>query len=246
MMGQNRAPVFEAQDVEFSYGRLKVLDGLSIQVSTGEIFGILGASGSGKTTLIRLLVGLLKPRAGSIRVFGETPSPRLSHRVGYMPQQQALYLELSILQNVQFFARMHGLANSAQRHEVAEAVINQVALWDRRKDPIHRLSGGMRQRVSLAIALVHSPPLLLLDEPTVGLDPELRAALWDRFRRLASEGTTLIVSSHVMDDAAHCDRLGFLQDGHVIAQGSPSELRAATGKADATLEDAFLYFIRSR
>ena len=122
----------------------------------------------------------------------------------------------------------------------------RVDLCNRRKDPALRLSGGMRQRVSLAIALVHSPSLLLLDEPTVGQDLELRASLWDDFRSLAADGTTLVVSSHVMDDAAHCDRLGLLQDGQLIAVGSPAELRAATGVEDATLEDAFLYAVRRR
>jgi ABC-2 type transport system ATP-binding protein len=127
-----------------------------------------------------------------------------------------------------------------------ESAIRLVGLWDRRKDPVARLSGGMRQRVSLAIALVHSPTLLVLDEPTVGLDPELRASFWGHFRELARRGTTLIISSHTMDDAAHCDRLGFIQEGRVIAEGSPTELRAATGKAEATLEDAFLHFVRGR
>ncbi|MBI4282429.1 MAG: ABC transporter ATP-binding protein [Chloroflexi bacterium] len=239
-------PVVDAQRVVFSYGNRKVLDDLSLQIQAGSIFGILGANGSGKTTLIRLLVGLLKPRSGRILVLGEPPSPRLAHRIGYMPQLNALYLELSIQQNVDFFARMYGLSSPAQRRESVEAIINLVGLWDRCKDPILRLSGGMRQRVSLAIALVHSPPLLLLDEPTVGLDPELRATFWDRFREMAAAGTTLVISSHTMDDAAHCDRLSFIQDGRVIAEGSPSELRSATGRDDATLEDAFLYFVRSR
>ncbi|MFH1560057.1 MAG: ABC transporter ATP-binding protein [Chloroflexota bacterium] len=239
-------PVISAQQVAFSYGDRRVLDDLSLQIQPGAIFGILGANGAGKTTLIRLLVGLLKPRSGSILVFGEPPSPNLAHRIGYMPQLNALYLELSIQQNMNFFARMYGLSNSAQRREAVEAGINLVGLWDRRKDPILRLSGGMRQRVSLAIALVHSPPLLLLDEPTVGLDPELRATFWDHFREMSAAGTTLVISSHTMDDAAHCDRLSFIQDGRVVAEGSPSELRAATGRADATLEDAFLYFVRGR
>jgi len=235
----------DLQQVVFSYGNHTVLNGLSLQVSLGAVFGILGASGSGKTTVIRLLVGLLKPRSGKILLLGETPSPKLAHRFGYMPQLNALYLELTLQQNVDFFARMYGLANSARRREAVERIINLVGLWDRRGEPILRLSGGMRQRVSLAIALVHNPPLLLLDEPTVGLDPELRATLWEQFQGMATDGATLIVSSHVMDDAAHCHRLGFLRDGRMIAEGSPADLRAAAGKADATLEDAFLYFIRN-
>ena len=245
--GETRqTPVVDMQQVVFSYGDRRVLDGLSLQIPAGVTFGILGANGAGKTTLIRVLVGLLKHRSGSVRVFGTAPSPKLADRVGYMPQLSALYLELSAQQNLDFFARMYGLADSARRREAVEAAIKLVALWDRRKDPVLRLSGGMRQRVSLAIALAHNPPLLLLDEPTVGLDPELRVTFWEHFRDLAAAGTTLVISSHTMDDAAHCDRLCFIQDGRVIAVGSPSELRSATGRPDATLEEAFLHFVRTR
>jgi ABC-2 type transport system ATP-binding protein len=243
-MAQARKAVFEADQVVFSYGALKVLDGLSFQVHEGEIFGVLGANGAGKTTAMRLLMGLLKPQSGQVRVFGQAPSPGLSRRVGYMPQLSALYMELSVRHNVDFFARMYGLSNSSERRDAVERAINLVALWSRRKDPILRLSGGMRQRVSLAIALVHSPSLLVLDEPTVGLDPDLRATFWDHFRDMAANGTTLVLSSHTMDDAAHCHRLAFIQDGHVIAHGSPDELRATT--RSASLEDAFLYFVRRR
>jgi ABC-2 type transport system ATP-binding protein len=139
---------------------------------------------------------------------------------------------------------MYGVTGSASRRKDVEAAIELVGLTDRSADPVLDLSGGMRQRVSLAIALVHRPPFLLLDEPTVGLDPELRASFWEHFRELAAEGTTLVLSSHTMDDAAHCDRLVFMQDGRVIADGSPGELRSATGEDEATLEDAFLYFVR--
>lgn len=239
-------PVVDLDQVAFRYGRQQVLNGMSLRVPAGEVFGILGASGSGKTTLIRLLVGLLKPRSGKVQVLGQAPSPRLAHRIGYMPQLNALYLELSVQENVDFFARMQGLTGSARRRAAVEEVIGLVGLWEQRKDTILRVSGGMRQRVSLAIALVHNPALLLLDEPTVGLDPELRTSFWDHFHHLAAAGTTLIISSHVMDDAAHCHRLGFLRDGRVIAEGSPGTLRSATGRADATLEDAFLYFARKR
>jgi len=138
---------------------------------------------------------------------------------------------------------MYGLSRSAERQEAVDRAIEWVDLTERQKDPLTKLSGGMRQRVSLAIALVHEPELLVLDEPTVGLDPELRAAFWEQFRGMASGGTTLIISSHTMDDAAHCDRLAFIQEGRVVALGSPDELRKAAG-GDATLEDAFLHFVR--
>ena len=235
--------VFEADEVEFSYGPLKVLDGLSLAVNESEIFGVLGANGAGKTTLMRLLIGLQKPSAGSVRVFGEPPSTRIAGRIGYMPQLSALYQELSARQNVDFFARMYGLSRSAERREAVDRAIEWVDLTERQKDPLTKLSGGMRQRVSLAIALVHEPELLVLDEPTVGLDPELRATFWEQFRSMASGGSTLIISSHTMDDASHCDRLAFIQEGRVVALGSPGELRDAAGD-DATLEDAFLHFVR--
>lgn len=236
-------PVIDAQSVDFSYGRRQVLSGLSLQVARGEVFGILGANGAGKTTFIRMLVGLLRPRSGRLHVLGERPSSRQASRVGYMPQLSALYQELTVEHNVSFFARMYGMSDRPARSEAVEAALNLVGLWERRKDAVLDLSGGMRQRLSLAIALVHGPSLLLLDEPTVGLDPELRASFWEHFRGMAAGGTTLVISSHTMDDAAHCDRLGFLQEGRVVAQGSPAELRASAG-ADATLEDAFLYYVR--
>ncbi len=239
-------PCVDVQNVVFSFGKRRVLDNLSLKVPAGQVFGVLGANGAGKTTVIRLLVGLLKPQSGAIRVLGEPPSPMLCSKIGYMPQLSALYLELSAQQNIDFFARMYGMRNPRERRESVEVAIKVVGLWERRNDPITRLSGGMRQRVSMAIALVHKPPLLLLDEPTVGLDPELRANFWEHFREWASEGRTLVISSHTMDDAAHCDRLAFIQEGKVVAEGSPRELRAATGKADASLEDAFLYFVRKR
>ena len=237
-------PVFEADEVEFSYGPLNVLNGLTLAVDESEIFGILGANGAGKTTLMRLLIGLQNPSSGSVRVFGESPSSRIAGRIGYMPQLSALYQELSARQNVDFFARMYGLSRSGERREAVDRAIEWVDLTERQKDPLTRLSGGMRQRVSLAIALVHKPDLLVLDEPTVGLDPELRASFWEQFRSMASSGTTLIISSHTMDDASHCHRLAFIQEGRVVALGTPDELRKAAGEDDATLEDAFLHFVR--
>ena len=234
----------EARGLTFSYGPLQVLNGLSLSVHQGEIFGILGANGSGKTTLMRMMVGLLRHDNGSLTVHGESPSPRIAAQVGYMPQLSALYQELSVRENVDFFARMYGMSDRRSRSPAVEEAIDLVDLAPRSADPILDLSGGMRQRVSLAIALVHRPALLLLDEPTVGLDPDLRALFWERFRRMAASGTTIVISSHTMDDAAHCDRLAFLRDGKVIALDTPSALRAATGRSDASLEDAFIHFLR--
>ena len=257
--------VIEARDLEFSYGAHRVLNGISLSVREGEVFGLLGANGSGKTTLMRLMVGLLRHDGGTLTVYGESPSPRqgaqvdymprlrgIPHpkrslgqaaRVGYMPQLSALYQELSVWENVAFFARMYGMSDLRSRSRSVEEAIEMVGLTPRSTDTIVKLSGGMRQRVSLAVALVHRPSLLLLDEPTVGLDPDVRAIFWERFRRMTESGTTIMVSSHTMDDAAHCDRLAFLREGKVIALDTPSALRAAAGRAGASLEDAFIHFL---
>jgi ABC-2 type transport system ATP-binding protein len=233
----------DINEVTFRYGKIRALDGLSLVIPAGISYGLLGPNGAGKTTLIRLLVGLLKPKRGSVRVLGETQSRHTASRVGYMPQLHSLYTELSIRQNVDFFARINRLTDRAERTRRVEDTIRLIDLWSRRNDSVTKLSGGMRQRVSLACAIVHNPPLLLLDEPTVGLDPELRVTFWEHFANLNKQGVTIIISSHTMDDAAHCDRLAFIRDGRVIAQGSPDELRSDTGQT--TLEDAFLYYVRS-
>lgn len=233
----------ELNKVSFNYGNIKALDDLSLQVPAGISFGLLGPNGAGKTTLIRLLVGLLKSKTGSVRILGQKPSRKIAHHIGYMPQLHSLYTELSVIQNVDFFAKIYRLTNKTERAQRVEEAVRLVDMWARRNDSVLKLSGGMRQRVSLACAIVHHPPLLFLDEPTVGLDPELRVTFWEHFTSLTRQGVTIIISSHTMDDAAHCDYLAFMRDGKVITQGTPSELRQATGKPNATLEDAFLYFI---
>ncbi|MBN1367119.1 MAG: ABC transporter ATP-binding protein [Dehalococcoidales bacterium] len=236
----------DIDNISFSYGRLQVIDNLSLAIPKGVSFGFLGPNGSGKTTLIRLMVGLLKPKSGNVLCFGEPPVPANAKNIGYMPQLPSLYNELTVRQNIDFFAKIYGLKNRQQRMQRVEEVIKLVDLQSKRNVSINQLSGGMKQRVSLGCAIVHQPPLLFLDEPTVGLDPDLRAHFWEHFTSLTQTGTTLIISSHTMDDAAHCQQLIFLREGRIIALGSPNELRAATGKPDATLEEAFLHFIRSQ
>ncbi|UCD09682.1 MAG: ABC transporter ATP-binding protein [Dehalococcoidales bacterium] len=228
----------------FSYGKLKVLNDLTLEIPSGTSFGLLGPNGSGKTTLIKLLVGLLKPGYGDIRCLGRHPSSSNAKMRGYMPQLPSLYSELTVRHNIDFFARIYGLKNRKERGERVDEVIKLVDLWDKRNTQVMHLSGGMKQRVSLGCAIVHSPPLIFLDEPTVGLDPDVRVNFWEYFRTLTSAGVTIVISSHTMDDAAHCDKLVFLRQGMVIAMGTPGELRAATGDTNASLEDAFLYFIR--
>jgi ABC-2 type transport system ATP-binding protein len=232
------------KNLTFNYGHLKVINDISLETPRGISFGLLGSNGAGKTTLIRLMVGLLKPAGGSVLCLGKPPSPANARSIGYMPQLPSLYNELTVEQNLNFFARIYGLRDRQARAERVNDVIKLIDLWSKRKTQVMKLSGGMKQRVSLGCAIVHQPPLLFLDEPTVGLDPELRYHFWEHFTGLTRAGNTLIISSHTMDDAAHCQQLAFMREGKIIALGSPSELRLATGKPDATLEDAFLYFIR--
>jgi ABC-2 type transport system ATP-binding protein len=229
--------VVQATELQKHFGPIRAVDGLSLSVQAGEIYGLLGPNGSGKTTLIRLLIGLLRPTSGSVSLLSQAmPDKAILARVGYMTQASALYEELTVRQNVAFFAEMCG---GASRQRVDE-VIALVDLQDRAGSLVRTLSGGMKQRASLACALVHQPRLLLLDEPTVGIDPQLRATFWAYFRQLADDGATLIVSSHVMDEAERCDRLGFMRQGKLLAEGSATELRSQAGTA--TLEEAFLRF----
>jgi ABC-2 type transport system ATP-binding protein len=190
-----------------AFGSIRALDGVSLTVRNGEIYGLLGPNGAGKTTLIRSLVGLITADAGTVTVLGHRlPDRGVLAEVGYMPQSPALYADLTVEENVRFFAAVHDLERHAAAQSTADA-LELVDLSSRRRSVVATLSGGMRQRVSLACALVHRPRLLLLDEPTVGVDPQLRAELWQRFTRMSGEGTTIIVSSHVMDEAERCGRL---------------------------------------
>jgi len=231
------APAVEADGLRKRFGDLQAVDGIDLALAPGRIYGLLGPNGSGKTTLIRLLIGLARPSAGEARVLGiRMPSRDALARVGYMPQAEAVYPELSAGENVAFFGRLEGRPATAS----VDRVLELVELADRRGSPAMQLSGGMRRRLSLACALVHDPEVLFLDEPTVGVDPALRVQFWAHFRRLAGEGRTIVVASHVMDEADRCDELVFVRDGRVIARGSGAELRAQAGLDD--LEAAFLHF----
>lgn len=229
------------EGVSKSFEAIRAVEQVTLRVAFGQTFGLLGPSGCGKTTLIRLILGLLAPAAGSVTVLGERmPTRRVMHDVGYMPQSPALYDDLTVAENVGFFAKLYGLRSS----EAVERVIRLMELGERLRSPIHTLSGGMKRRVSMACALVHRPRLLLLDEPTVGLDPRLRANFWGYFRRLNHQGVTIIASTHVMDEAEHCHRLGLMREGRVLVEGTPDELRQNTGAA--TLEEAFLTYAEDR
>lgn len=218
-------------------GKTEVFDGLDLDIPRGQITGLLGPSGCGKTTLMRSIVGVQKVAGGAVTVLGAPAGSRaLRDRVAYDTQAASVYGDLTIHQNLRYFARLVG----APRSDV-DRVIEQVGLADQRDQTIDSLSGGQESRVSLAVAMLGAPELIVLDEPTVGLDPVLRAELWDVFRGAADDGATLIVSSHVMDEALRCDRLVLMRAGRIIADTTPDGLLADTGTTDP--DAAFLTLI---
>lgn len=231
------SPAVVATGLVKSFGPIRAVDGIDLALAPGRIYGLLGPNGSGKTTLIRLLTGLTRASGGEARILGTAmPSRTALGRIGYMPQSESIYPELSVGENLVFFATLQG----AQSADAVDRVLDLVELAERRNTPATHLSGGMRRRLSLACTLVHEPPVLFLDEPTVGVDPALRVQFWAHFRRLAAAGTTILVASHVMDEADRCDELLFVRSGKVIAQGTGASLRAQAGTTD--LESAFLRF----
>jgi ABC-2 type transport system ATP-binding protein len=220
-------------------GGRPIIDGLDVAVPAGSVVGLMGPSGSGKTTLMRSVVGVQDRVTGTVEVLGSAAgSPALRRRVGYMTQDASVYTDLTVAQNLRYFAALAGVPSPAEAVATAVATVD---LGGHEKQRVGTLSGGERSRVSLAAALVGGPELLVLDEPTVGLDPVLRRDLWAVFRRLAAAGCTLLVSSHVMDEAVQCDRLLLMRSGALVADTTPDELLAITGAPDA--ERAFLALI---
>lgn len=233
------ATAIETQRLVVRRGGTTVLPELDLHVATGRVTGLLGPSGSGKTTLLRAIVGVQVVESGTVTVLGEPAgSAGLRRRVAYVTQAPSVYGDLTVRTNVAYFARLAG-ATDPQR--AADDAITRVDLSDHAQDRVRALSGGQRSRVSLASALVGEPELLVLDEPTVGLDPVLRRDLWRLFHELAASGTTLLVSSHVMDEATRCDRLLLLREGRLVADDTPAGLLEHTGQHDA--ETAFLYLV---
>ncbi len=227
----------DVRDLRVVRGGHEVLRGISLDVTAGKVTGLLGPSGSGKTTLLRALVGVQQAVSGELSVLGAPAgSPGLRRRVAYMTQSPSVYADLTVRENLRYFARVLGAAPAQ-----IDAAIETVALDGHEEQTVLSLSGGERARVSLAIALLNEPELLVLDEPTVGLDPVLRRDLWATFHALAEQGSTLLVSSHVMDEADRCDELILLREGQVLATGTPAALRLQTGAED--LDRAFLDLI---
>jgi ABC-2 type transport system ATP-binding protein len=224
-------------DLVKTFGDIRAVDGISFDLEPGRIYGLLGPNGSGKTTLIRLLTGLAKATSGSAEILGVAmPSRENLAHIGYMTQSDGVYPTLSVYDNARFFAATYGVRD---REAILDA-LGVVELADRAKVAAMDLSGGQRRRLSLACALTHRPAVLFLDEPTVGVDPLLRVQFWGHFRTLAEEGTTIVVTSHVMDEADRCDDLLFMRSGTVIARGTSGQLRERAGTDD--LEQAFLSF----
>lgn len=226
--------------VSKSFGKHQVLEDIHLDIIEGEIFGLLGPSGAGKTTLVKQLAGLDLPTSGENYVFQEKmPSLSLISRIGYMAQADGLYEDLSAKENIEFFSALYGLTGKKQAHRMEE-VMELVKLSNDTTKLVSNYSGGMKRRLSLAIALLHEPELLILDEPTVGIDPVLRKSVWEAFGELKKQGKTLIVTTHVMDEADKCDRLGLMRDGRLIAVGTPTELKEQTNTT--TIEEAFLVY----
>jgi ABC-2 type transport system ATP-binding protein len=231
------AAVIRAVDVVKRFGTVAAVDGMTFDLAPGRIYGLLGPNGSGKTTLIRLLTGMTHPTAGHAEVLGaRMPNRPTLARIGYMTQGDGIYPALTVGENARFFAAAYGADTGAA---VMDALA-LVALANRVRTVAGTLSGGQRRRLSLACALVHTPDVLFLDEPTVGVDPLLRVQFWGHFRSLADAGRTILVSSHVMDEADRCDELLFVRAGKVIARGTGADLRSEAGTD--SLETAFLHF----
>lgn len=232
------SPAIVLQDVTRSFNHRMTINNVSLTVQQGELFGLLGPSGSGKTTLIKLMTGIDQADSGWAAMFGVTlPKLEMLHRFGYMAQSDALYIELSGRQNMAFFGKLYGLKRAELQQRIEESA-SLVDLTDHLSKPVGAYSGGMKRRLSLAIALMHRPSLLVLDEPTVGIDPVLRRSIWQELKSLAEQGTTIIVTTHVMDEAEKCDRLGLIRDGRFIAVDSPANLLAQTGCR--SIEEAFI------
>jgi ABC-2 type transport system ATP-binding protein len=221
-----KIPVIEARGLCRSFGSLKAVNNLDLDVYRGEVFGFLGPNGAGKSTLIRMLVGLLSPSAGKVNVLGHwmpQESEKLRQKVGYMTQKFSLYDDLSVEENLEFAAEIFGLFGTRKKDRIQE-VINEYGLGERRNQRPATLSGGWKQRLALATATIHKPELLFLDEPTAGVDPDSRRMFWEKLFDLASSGTTILVSTHYMDEAVRCHRLCLVRDGQRSALGAPHDL----------------------
>jgi ABC-2 type transport system ATP-binding protein len=228
----------ETRNLTKRFGHFTALDNLDLKIEAHAVHGLLGPNGAGKTTAIKLLCGLLKPTAGEAYILGKkVPDRSLLPQIGYMPQETALYLDLTVHHNLSLYGELYGLT----RKRIAERekdLLRFIALEKWRDSLVANLSGGMKHRVSLACSMIHEPKLLFLDEPTVGVDPELRASFWEYFNGLQKAGVTIVLTTHYMDEAQHCDKIGLIRRGRLIADGTPGDIVKRTNTTN--LEDAFL------
>jgi ABC-2 type transport system ATP-binding protein len=225
-----------------TFGKFTAVDRLDLTIEEGATYGLLGPNGSGKTTAIRMICGLLEPTSGEVKVLGKTmPSKDVLPSIGYMPQDVAVYVDNTVHENLELFGSLYGMSSERFRDREKE-MLDFVDLSGWRNALASTLSGGMRHRLSLACALLHEPKLLILDEPTVGVDPELRASFWEYFEKLTKKGITVVITTHYMDEAGHCQKVGLLRQGRLIAEGNPDELMKKHNKR--SLEDVFLELAR--
>ncbi|MGG3839217.1 ABC transporter ATP-binding protein [Paenibacillus thiaminolyticus] len=230
--------VITVQQVSKRYGKKVILSDVDMTVAEGEIYGLIGPSGAGKTTLVKLIVGIDSASQGEIEVEGvRIPNLGMLQRIGYMAQSDALYPELTGEENLDFFASLFGLSKKKRSERIAYAA-DLVQLTPHLSKKVMAYSGGMKRRLSLAIALVHDPQVLVLDEPTVGIDPELRLSIWNELYRLKQEGKSILVTTHVMDEVEKCDRLAMMREGRMLTHGSPADLKSRFGIH--SLEDIFI------
>ncbi|AIF49953.1 ABC transporter ATP-binding protein [Pelosinus sp. UFO1] len=209
------------------FGDFTAVNDVSLKIKEGSIYGFLGPNGSGKSTTIRMLCGLLEPTSGSGKVLGldiSKDSDEIKHHIGYMSQKFSLYDDLTILQNLKFYAGMYSLSRDLENRRIEE-MLSLAGLKDRQGEVVANLSGGWKQRLALGCSILHNPPILFLDEPTGGVDPKSRRMFWDIIYDLASKGTTIMVTTHFMDEVEHCDEIGFIFEGNLITSGSPAQLK---------------------
>jgi ABC-2 type transport system ATP-binding protein len=233
-------PVVRTRALRRTFGALVAVHGLDLEIRRGEVFGLLGPNGSGKTTTIRMLCGLVRPTSGAAEVAGHdvvTETETVRRRIGYMSQRYGLYDELTVAENLRFYASVYGLVGQ-ERATRLENHVRDLGLGERLAQQAGTLSGGWKQRLALACATAHQPDLVFLDEPTAGVDPAARRVFWEIIYRLADRGTTILVTTHYMDEAERCQRLAFLSRGHLIALGTPGEITAQFGAQ--SVEDVFI------
>jgi len=232
------------ENLSFEYNSDFSIENLSFKIEENSIYALTGNNGSGKTTAIKMLCGLLRPTSGYAKVFDQIiPSKSVMQEIGYMPQETAVYLDNTVHENLLLFGEIYGM----KKDEIIERennILKFVGLVERRDELVSNLSGGMKHRLSLACALIHEPRILFLDEPTVGVDPELRETFWHYFNIISKKGKTILITTHYMDEANHCSKVGFLRQGRLIAEGKPNILKEQTNTD--SLEDAFLTLAKEK